>query len=386
MNGLFSILVGFWLGILHVPGTDIPFQFEFSIHAGQPLMILKNGDEKIICDEISLHGDSLLIRLPLYDSEFRCKVETETLSGVWINRGRKTAVTVPFSARQHITWRFPAMEKGVATPPLSSRTWETWFGTGTPDSSLAIGIFKEKHGLVTGTFMTESGDHRYLEGIHDGDSLKLSVFDGAHAWLYLARLNVDTMQGMFYTDNLRKVPFRAYINDSVRLRNADQITQAQGKISFRLPDPDSVIMSLEDERFRNKTIIVQIMGTWCPNCMDESVFLDSVYKARAGEGLEIIGLAFERPSDFRTAAAHVKKLKNRLQLSYPVLIAGVAQKNEVQKVLPVIRDFFSYPTTLFIDRNGNIVKVTSGFSGPATGDYWLRYRENFKKTLDPLLH
>lgn len=380
----FSLLIGLWLGILQLPGAELPFRFEISNHDGKPVMFIYNAEEKIICDEITMVGDSVFITLPLYDSEFRLKAGAGELTGNWINKGRKVPAVIPFKGIKNITQRFP-LTKREAYPQKVEGKWETWFDAGTADSSLAIGVFREKEGKVMGTFLTESGDHRFLEGVIDGDSLKLSVFDGAHAWLYLARVNGNQIEGMQYSGLSYKGKFTAQRNDSIKLRDPGTITSAGGEINFRLPDPDSNLVSLTDADYRNKVKIIQIMGTWCPNCMDETVFLDSIYEARQEEGLEIIGLSFERPEDFRVAANNVRRMKNRLDVSYPVLVAGVARKGEVEKVLPGVKGFFSYPTTLFIDRKGLVVKVHTGFSGPATGEEWLRYKADIKRTLDRLL-
>jgi thiol-disulfide isomerase/thioredoxin len=348
------------------------------------VMYIYNAEEKIICDEITMVGDSVFITLPLYDSEFRLKAGAGELTGNWINKGRKVPAVIPFRGIKNISQRFPLTKREAYTQSVEGR-WETWFDASTADSSLAIGVFREKEGKVTGTFLTESGDHRFLEGIIDGDSLKLSVFDGAHAWLYLAKVNGNHMEGMQYSGLSYKGKFVAERNDIIKLRDPGSITTATGAINFRLPDPDSNFVSLTDTDYRNKVKIIQIMGTWCPNCMDETVFLDSIYEARQEEGLEIIGLSFERSEDFRVASNNVRRMKNRLEVSYPVLVAGVARKGEVEKVLPGVTGFFSYPTTLFIDRKGLVVKVHTGFSGPATGEEWLRYKADIKRTLDRLL-
>lgn len=367
-----------------MPGAELPFRFEISNYDGKLVMYIYNAEEKIICDEITMVGDSVFITLPLYDSEFRLKAGVGELTGNWINKGRKIPAVIPFRGIKNIAQRFPLTKREAYTQSVEGR-WETWFDAGTADSSLAIGVFREKEGKVTGTFLTESGDHRFLEGIIDGDSLKLSVFDGAHAWLYLAKVNGNHMEGMQYSGLSYKGKFVAERNDSIKLRDPGSITTASGEINFRLPDPDSNFVSLTDTDYRNKVRIIQIMGTWCPNCMDETVFLDSIYEARQEEGLEIIGLSFERSEDFRLASNNVRRMKNRLDVSYPVLVAGVARKGEVEKVLSGVTGFFSYPTTLFIDRKGLVVKVHTGFSGPATGEEWLRYKADIKRTLDRLL-
>lgn len=379
-----SLLIGFWLGLLQLPDASLPFQFEIATHDGTPVMIIQNADERIVCDEVSLLGDSIFIKLPLYDSEFRLKIGHGTLTGNWYNYGRKIPATIPFSATKDIRYRFPSSDNSPSSIQLDG-SWESWFGSGTPDSSLAIGKFKREENKVYGTFLTESGDHRYLEGIVDRDSLKLSVFDGTHAYLYLAKVQGREMQGMYYAGNSYKTNFRATLNNSISLRDPSSLTQAKGEIDFTLPDVDSNLISLTDPKYRNYIKIVQILGTWCPNCIDETKFLDSVYTHRKEEGLAIFGLAFERSPLFSEAAKGVKKMQKRLNIHYPILIAGTNKKGEVQRVLPALDNFFSYPTTLFIDRKGQIVKIHSGFSGPATGEEWEKYKADFNRTLDRLL-
>ena len=38
-------------------------------------------------------------------------------------------------------------------------------------------------------------------------------------------------------------------------------------------------VSLQDERYKGKVVIVSILGSWCPNCLDEAEFLAPWYKA-----------------------------------------------------------------------------------------------------------
>jgi hypothetical protein len=54
---------------------------------------------------------------------------------------------------------------------------------GTPRKALAE--FEQSGDKLTGSFLTPSGDYRFLEGIVTGDSLKLSTFDGSHAYTFM---------------------------------------------------------------------------------------------------------------------------------------------------------------------------------------------------------
>jgi thiol-disulfide isomerase/thioredoxin len=304
------------------------------------------------------------------------------MSGVWINHGRKEKNIIPFSAIQGISYRFKASQK-----PKYNITgkWETWFDIDNRDSSIAIGQFEQNGSIVKGTFLTETGDHRFLQGIMDGDSLKLSVFDGVHAWLYLAKVNENTLTGMYYSGIHYQAPFNAKRNENVKLRDPSSITTVDAKFDFQLPDLDSSIVTLNDKKFKQKVIILQIMGSWCPNCMDESILFNQIYKERKNEGLEIIGLGFEKSSEYDIARNNLLRIKRRLNIEYPILVAGVSGAQNVMKTFPNIKNFISFPTSIFIDRSGNVVKVHAGYSGPATGAEYEIYQKDLKRTLDRLL-
>jgi thiol-disulfide isomerase/thioredoxin len=381
MNTL-ALLTGLWIGLLQMAGPELPFRFEIKESEGRLHFIIHNAEERIDCDEISMEGDSLFVTLPLYNSEFRLRTYPDSITGVWINRGRKIPATLSFRAYRNEGNRFAGTDPKAGE--LSGR-WETWFDAGTPDSSLAIGLFRSQGAALYGTFLTETGDHRFLEGNTKGDSVFLSVFDGSHCWLYRMKQNGNSIEGMFYSGNHHQARFYARRNDSIQLRDPGSLTLTEGNIGFRFLSTDSTWISLTDSRYRNKVVLLQIMGSWCPNCMDESVFLDSVYRARKEEGFEVIALAFERNPDPALALPGLRRMKKRLGIHYPVLLAGESGKAGVMKQLPFIRDFLSFPTSILINREGQVVDVHTGFSGPATGKAWEEYQAKFRRTLDRTL-
>src|SRR5437868_15038097 len=81
---------GSWRGVLQLnDSTELPFIFEVYDTAGTTTMMLFNAEEQIRVTEISFTGDSVIIRLPVYDSEFRCRNYSDSLKGRWINHSRK---------------------------------------------------------------------------------------------------------------------------------------------------------------------------------------------------------------------------------------------------------------------------------------------------------
>lgn len=378
-----QILLGIWRATLTLPDVPLPFNFEMKQQQGKYIMEIINGDEHILVDEITFKDDSMLVHLPVFDSEFRLKINAGKMHGVWINNARKEKPQIEFNAEYGNASRFIAT---TTTNINVSGRWETYLDAGTSDSSLAIGVFEQSKQNVKGTFLTESGDHRYLSGIVNGDTLWLSTFDGSHCWLYRSIISGNEMNGTFWSGNHAKSNWRAKRNDNIELPDANNITRVTSQLKFIFPDVDSNLISITDQRFKNKVVLLQIMGTWCPNCLDETSYFVEYYNKHHQEGLEIIGLVFEKTTDFNKAATNVKRLQKRYAIPYPLLIAGSTGKDAVVTALPGITNFISYPTTIFINRKGEAIKAHAGFSGPATGKEFEIYKKEFNTTMQQLLH
>jgi peroxiredoxin len=379
---LLTLFFGIWRGIFSLPDQNLPVQFEIEQKESQLLFIFHNSEERIVCSEVLRNGDSIFIRMPMYDSELRLQVMNDTtLSGYWMNHLKKGSPAIAFNAKANESNRFDLKEN--AARQISGK-WETWFDAGTKDSSLAIGQFKQNGNKVVATFLTESGDHRYLEGVVDGDSLKLSVFDGFFCRLYLAKITQEKIEGVLYSGSTYKSAFICKRNEAIQLRDAGSLSSFEGKAAFRFPDTDSNMVDLNDARFKNKVVILQIMGTWCPNCMDESAFLSEYYNKNKSKGVEIIGISFERTDDFKKASYYLKRVAARFNITYPLLYAGTTGTGVVEKALPGMKNFFSYPSTVFIGKDGIVKYVHAGFNGPATGEEYENYKRAFYEKMNSL--
>jgi thiol-disulfide isomerase/thioredoxin len=365
-------------------GIELPFNFDVKYKGKKPAIIIKNADERIVVDEISVKGDSLIFKMPVFDTEFRTVFVGDNIEGLWINHYKTTKNKIKFKATYGETNRFPFVP-GKPNPYFEGR-WETTFSPNTKDSSKAIGVFHhvEQTDYLTGTFLTETGDYRYLEGIKNGNKLFLSCFDGSHAFLFIAELNNEKLIGTFYSGASWQEPWVAIRNDSYKLANADEITFLKNKdekINFAFPDLDKKTVTLNDKKFENKPVIIQVMGSWCPNCMDESAYLASIYKQYKTEGLEIIALAFEKTNDFEKAKYQLLRLKKKFNMEYDILVTQQTGKEKAGEVLSALNKISAFPTTLFLNKQHQVVKLHTGFSGPATGIYY----EEFKRDTETLI-
>jgi hypothetical protein len=119
--------------------------------------------------------------------------------------------------------------------------------------------------------------------------------------------------------------------------------------------------------------------------LDEAAFLSPWYKANRERGVEIIGLAFERRNDIEYAKNQLSIFIEKFSIEYDILFAGSTGAESVARVLPEIPRLMSYPTTFFIDKKSNVRKIHTGFSGPATGQFYEDFKINFNSTIDALL-
>ncbi len=387
-SGLFtstpSLQSGDYTLLLKLDGVESPVRLIISASDTSMNISVKNDTEIITAERIDITGDSLFFSLPIFNSIFKGRITSSTsFEGNWYNYHKGEDYFIPFTASLN--------SEGHSTESVEPiGNWEVTFSKGTEDESKAIGVFRKGKNKITGTFLTETGDYRYLEGKITGTDFYLSCFDGSHAFQFTGTFVNDSTitNGMFYSGKHWKEQWIASRNDTFKLRDAYSLTHLNpgyDRISFTFPNLENKKVSLDDPQFKDKVVIIQLMGTWCPNCLDESIYFTDLYKRKQKDGLEIIALAYESRPDFEYAKTRVEQLKTRLGSAYTFLIAGTSDKKEAQKTLPMLNQVMSFPTTIVLDKKHNISSIYTGFSGPGTGKAYEDYKVKTEAQLDSLL-
>jgi len=377
---------GIWRGTMEVMDRqELPFNFSIVKKENGYVMEAYNANEVLTIDEITMIADSIYIKMPVFEGYIAGTFQKNSITGSFIKESLDRVV--PFSAVHGDTTRF---KTSIPENRNISGIWEADFSPGTEDQYIAKGIFTQIGPKVTGTIRTTTGDYRYLEGVIEGDSLKLSTFDGAHVFLFQAKVGDSTLQGTFYSGNHFKEPFMAKRNELYELPNADSLTfikEGYEKLSFSFPDAEGTMVSLEDEQFKDKVVVVQIMGTWCPNCLDETKFLVKYLEESPNENVAVVALSFEYAKTEEGAYKGISRLKERIGVAYPILLAqyGTSDKKTANEKLPMLNHILSYPTTIFLDKKGNVRKIHTGFNGPATGEKFIQFRSEFDEFIQSLL-
>lgn len=381
---------GVWRGVLQLPGGELPFGIEFVREQGGRVAYLINGPERTRINEIAVNDDAVTLRMPGFNNRIDAKLEGDTLSGTLLMvKPKGKDQQIPFRARYGDAFRFSPNAEGPTEPgaPDVSGRWAVTFVEGGKNTP-AIGELKQTGRLVTGTFLTPTGDHRFLAGELQGRELRLSKFDGGHVFLYHATVAEDgTLTGQFWSGIAFEDRFTARRDENASLGDADQATKlvSGDRFDFRFPDLGGVNVSLRDQFFKGKVVVVALAGSWCPNCHDEAQLLVDLYERNRARGFEVVSLMFEQFGDFARAAEATHRFRDRYDIDYTTLIAGISDKDDAASKLPQLNGVFAFPTTLFIDRRGQVRRIHTGFSGPATGEHYDRLVRDFEAQAETLL-
>ncbi len=253
-----TVQPGQYRAVLQTPGGELPFGLDIQPTAGKPGMytvFALNGPERLPLDSARVEDDSLRISAGLFESELVAKIDGNTLRGQWRrHRTPDEVVTLPFEATAGYDYRF-AKEDKLAVGNLTG-TWAANFNdtTGRVDTVNAVGIFKQTDNKITGTFLTPTGDYRYLAGNVVGDSLLLSCFDGTHVFLFKAKhdAKANTLTGGFWSGASYYEPWSARLDPNAKLPDPASLTYlkpGRKALNISFPEPNGNVVSLKDPRF-----------------------------------------------------------------------------------------------------------------------------------------
>lgn len=367
---------GTWRTELNLNETiKLPFKLEISKNKKLTTLTVINGEEKIMLRSENQLLDTFIYSFPLFNTELRFHVDSKKkISGYWNNYNKKD-YKLPFTA---VLSNAPRFDDTVSTEGIANfkGKWETYFDVNSPDKYPALGVFEQNKNKLTGTFLTETGDYRFLEGNAYGPNLYLSCFDGSHAFLFTGELENGKINGKFLSGKHWSTDWTATQNEKFELINPDSLTyvsDSTSSINFTLNDLKHKSFTYPNDDLKDKVVIIQIMGTWCPNCMDETRYFKELYTKYHKEGLEIISICYEAGENEEDFYNRVKSYKEKLNLDFTFLIGGKANKGIASEHFNTLNQVISFPTSIFIDRNGTIQRIHTGFNGPSTGVYYTDY-------------
>ncbi len=392
-QGNYALANGHWRAWLDVAGVELPFEFTLSGSAGALSATLLNGSEAILIPEVSATiAAGVRFGFPHYDSEILAQpgIEGSRLDGTWRKRrGPNTWTEIPFHASFSAAPRFPVGSKDAANDAsLWTGRWATRF-EGAADPAVGI-FFARTDGLAQGTFLTTLGDYRFLAGQIADEQLWLSAFDGAHAFLFRAAQQPDgSLLGDFWSGATHHETWTAQRNATATLPDPFlEVAPAASAPSFsalKYLDLEGVERALDDERFLGKVRVISLFGSWCPNCNDEVRLWTELHARYAERGVSFLSLGFEITGDAAHDLEQLRRFRERHGVRWPILLGGTADKEAAARAFPLLSHIKAFPTALFLDAQGRIRAVHSGFAGPATGVAHEHQRLAYERTIEELL-
>ncbi|MEO0574139.1 MAG: TlpA disulfide reductase family protein [Pseudomonadota bacterium] len=378
---------GTWHADITLPGGDAQLGVELARDGDTLSATLINGTERVKVPNATFSDGRLTLQFPAFNNRIDAKLTETGLEGslTLVKRYGKTQV-MPFRAQPGA--RAQQTNQAAAGRDLSGR-WAVNFTEDDGTVYPAVGEFQQRGNRLLGTFLTETGDYRFLGGSVHGDELRLSTFDGAHAFLFTATLDDnDELTGKFWSGTESIEDWTARRDETVALTDPSQLTmlrEGYERFEFTFPDETGNSVSLDDPRFAGKVVIVTLAGTWCPNCHDEAALMAELYPKYRDQGVEIIALMYEHFEDADIARTQILKFREKFNIQYTTLLAGISDKTKAAETLPMLDRVLAFPTTIYIDRTGAVRNIHTGFSGPGTGEYYTKMKADMIALIDELV-
>ena len=354
--------------------------FNFSV-INDSTLVVKNSSE-IVEFSIKYSRDSIFINSKVFEGYIKGVLTDDKIDGVFVIESLDRVV--PFNSYES-TKRFDIDFE--ENKKLITNRWKFTFSPDKDNESSSIGLFNSiGQNEIGATFRTNTGDYGFMHGGYKAGNIVLSTFNGSRAYLLEAELSNDSVKGVLYAGNHSKTIIEGVLDNDFELADEYSLTSLKNnsqKFDFSYENTVGKLISIDDDFYDGKSMVIQFMGSWCPNCLDESKFYVDYINENDLKGIEFVALAFEYAKTKGRALKSILKLKNELKINYPILLVqyGSSDKEKALEKFPMLNNIISYPTTIFLDRNKEVIKIHTGFNGPATGEKYLEFVKEFDKTI-----
>jgi len=371
--------LGNYVGRLEVENNKyLPFNFSVT---NDSTLVVQNSSE-IVDFSIVYSNDSIFIKSKVFEGFIKGVLVENKINGFFTIESLDRSV--PFSSYKNnnrFNIDFDENKK------LTLNRWKFTFNPNKDNASFSVGIFNSiGENEISATFRTTTGDYGYMHGGYKENKIVLSTFNGSRAYLFEAEMNKDSIEGVMYAGNHSKTIVKGVLDNDFELSNEYSLTSLKGKnqkFDFSFENTLGKLISIDDEFYDGKSMVVQLMGSWCSNCLDESKFYVDYMNKNELKDIEFVALAFEYAKTKDNALNSIRKLKKQLGINYPILLAqyGSSDKSRALEKFPMLNKIISYPTTIFLDKNKDVIKIHTGFNGPATGEKYTEFINEFNSTI-----
>jgi len=380
--GVAQSLAGLWDATVKVRDLSVPFRFEISGDASKITGTFFNGDAKFISSSGSYANGSLLINWDYTASRLEATVHDGIIDGNYYRSGRDAKTVYPFHAQ-----RFSPSPLTSEDVPSIAGLWVIPTHSDKGESAWQF-IVRQSGPEVTAAVLRIDGDTGALQGTYKDGKFILSHFSGARPSVYEVKLLPDGSLDILQDG---KTQLTATRSAEAKAKNLPEPTDPSKHTSvkdptqpftFALNDLNGNRVTNEDARFRGKVVLINITGSWCPNCHDEAPFLAALYKKYHAQGLEIVALSFEEADQLKDPV-RLRAFVKKYGIEYTVLVGG--EPSEAKGQLTQAVNWNSWPTTFFIGRDGLVRGAHAGFPSSGSGELFTQAKEEFEEKVQRLL-
>ena len=375
-------LAGLWDATVIVGGVEVPFRMEFAGSGASVKGSFFNGDEKVTSTTGQFTGGALVLSFDEYETKLEATLKDGTLEGQY-SRGTRGA-PYPFQAK-----RFVALPPPEATVPSIAGLWNIQTKSAKGESAWHL-IVRQSGPEVSAVILRVDGDTGTLTGAYRNGTFVLGHFSAARPMRLEIAPQADGSLSLVQNDE-RDKPLPAIRAEQALAKGLPQpsdpsrftsVKDPTEPFRFSFADLNGKIVSNTDDRFRGKVVIVDIAGSWCPNCHDETPFLVDLYRKYHDRGLEIVALSFEEAAQLKNPT-RLRAFIKHYGIQYTVLVPG--EPRDASEKLPQTVNLNSFPTTFFLGRDGRVRSAHAGFPGKASGKFHEEAKQEMTHTVERLL-
>jgi thiol-disulfide isomerase/thioredoxin len=375
-------LVGLWDATVKVKDLEVPFRFEISGDGSNISASFFNGDAKFTSSSGNYANGNLVINWDYTASKLEATVHDGVIEGKYFRNGRDAKTVYPFFAKRFVP--LPLTTEGV---PSIAGIWEIPVKSDKGEAAWLFNV-RQSGPEVTAAILRIDGDTGALQGTFKNSKFVLSHFSGARPAVFEVKLLADGTLDILQDSTTKLTAVRS---TEARAKGLPEPTDPSKHTSVKDPtkpftfafnDLKGKPVTNEDARFQGKVVLINIMGSWCPNCHDETPFLEAIYKKYHSQGLEIVALSFEEADQLKEPA-RLRAFVKKYGIEYTVLMGG--DWEQVNEKLPQAANFNAWPTTFFVGRDGLVRGAHAGFPSSGSGELFTKAKEEFEAKVQKLL-
>src|SRR6185436_1079032 len=259
-----------WDGKINLNGVEIPFKLDITRDGSAVKGAFVNGDDRETSTSGTYDNGKLVLRFDDYATKLTATVKNGILEGEWGPYQKKLH---PFSAKP-----FVAAAPSKDPAPSIDGVWEVQGVASAKGESTWRLIVRQRGSEATATILRVDGDTGSVAGRYQDGKFVLSHFSGARPSMLVLKpagsaLNVELigLRGAKEYKALRPADARAQnLPEPADPARHTSVKDASQPFPFSFPNLNGKLVSNTDARFRNKVVLINITGSWCPNCHDEA--------------------------------------------------------------------------------------------------------------------